>query len=260
METSLQHRYPPMGPGFGRAFRRGDTPLSPTLLEEWVTAVQLTYGQTGGWETMPLGLIHRYPSRRSCLTERQSPESFTKVPMNDMNMVVDSSRGYLERTYRFYTRDKVYEFGHGLSYSSFSLELLSSPSRLSLSQSIKTKLRRSILNRGGNEPYVHVDEVSNCDSLAFSVRVSLRNDGGMDGSQVVMLFSREPRSYAGAPQKQLIGFDRVHVSGNGATETSISVEPCQHLSIVNVEGSRILGLGDHILSLEEIEHVVLVEI
>nr|GMD57075.1 probable beta-D-xylosidase 6 [Ipomoea batatas] len=171
------------------------------------------------------------------------PESFTKVPMNDMNMRPDPSRGYPGRTYRFYTGDKVYEFGHGLSYSSFSLKLLSAPSRLSLSRSIKTKLRRSVLNRGGNEPYVHVDEVSNCDSLAFSVRVSLRNDGGMDGSRVVMLFSRAPRSYAGAPQKQLIGFDRVHVSANGATETSISIEPCQHLSIVNVEGSRILPLG-----------------
>lgn len=183
------------------------------------------------------------------------------VPMNDLNMRADPSRGYPGRTYRFYTGDKVYEFGHGLSYSSFTLELLSAPSRLSLSQSIKTKLRRSILNRGDNKPpYVHVDEVSNCDSLVFSVRISLKNDGDMDGSRVVMLFSRVPRSYAGAPQKQLIGFDRVHVSGNGTTETNMSIDPCQHLSIVNEEGSRILSLGDHTLILEEIEHVVSVEI
>ncbi|XP_019154966.1 PREDICTED: probable beta-D-xylosidase 6 [Ipomoea nil] len=216
-------------------------------------------GEEGGKALSEIVFGDYNPAGRLPLT--WYPESFTKVPMNDMNMRADPSRGYPGRTYRFYTGEKVYEFGHGLSYSSFSLELLSAPTRISLSQSIKTKLRRSILNRGGNEPYVHVDEVSNCNSLAFSVRVSLRNNGGMDGSRVVMLFSRAPTSYAGgAPQKQLIGFDRVHVSGNGVTETSISIEPCQHLSIVNVEGSRILPLGDHILSLEEIEHVVSVVI
>ncbi|CAH9132448.1 unnamed protein product [Cuscuta epithymum] len=191
------------------------------------------------------------------------PESFTNVAMNDMSLRADPSRGYPGRTYRFYTGHTVYEFGHGLSYTDFTLDFLSAPSRLSLlSGSSKMDLRRSVLNRGGNKPlhYVRVDDVSNCEMLGFSVQITLTNDGGLDGSIIVMLFSRVPGSYERAPQKQLIGFDRVHVSAKETAETSIFINTCEHLSIVNEEGNRILPLGDHTLILERIEHVIFIEI
>ncbi|VFQ65371.1 unnamed protein product [Cuscuta campestris] len=182
--------------------------------------------------------------------------------MNDMSMRADPSRGYPGRTYRFYTGDTVYKFGHGLSYTNFTLEFLSAPSRLSLSTRSSVTKFRSILNLRGNEPqFVLVDEVLNCELLSFSVKISLTNDGDMDGSCVVMLFSRvSSRVIEGAPQKQLIGFDRVHVSANETAETSIFINPCEHLSFGNEEGKRILPLGDHTLVLEGIEHVISIEI
>lgn len=190
------------------------------------------------------------------------PESFSNVPMNDMSMRAVPSRGYPGRTYRFYTGDTVYKFGHGLSYTSFTLEFLSAPRRLRLSTRSSMMKFRSILNLRGNGPhFVLVDEVLNCELLSFSVKISLTNDGDMDGSCVVMLFSRvSSRVIEGAPQKQLIGFDRVHVPANQTAETSIFINPCEHLSFGNEEGNRILPLGDHTLILEGgIEHVISIE-
>ncbi|RAL44437.1 hypothetical protein DM860_011714 [Cuscuta australis] len=214
------------------------------------------------------------------------PESFIDVPMIDMNMRADPSRDYPGRTYRFYTGEKVYEFGHGLSYTNFSKHLLSAPSRISLSESPKKNTTatnnnksskisgsgqeyqnpaprsRNLSSRWGNniQRFVLVDEVSHCESLAFTMTVSVKNEGYRDGSDVVMLFSRAPRCYEQAPLKQLIGFDKVHVPTMGSVEVGMSVNPCERLSIVNEEGSRILPLGDHTLILGEKEYVISVEI
>eukprot|EP01018_Ginkgo_biloba_P015514 Gb_39728 [translate_table: standard] len=62
------------------------------------------------------------------------PQDFvTKVPMTDMNMRPNSTSGYPGRTYRFYTGETVYEFGYGLTYTTFSVSLVFAPSLLSVS-------------------------------------------------------------------------------------------------------------------------------
>ncbi|KAF5747304.1 beta-D-xylosidase 6 isoform X2 [Tripterygium wilfordii] len=182
------------------------------------------------------------------------PESFSKVPMNDMNMRADPSRGYPGRTYRFYTGDQVYGYGQGLSYSNFTYKFLSAPpSRLSL-------LRKNILRQAEEKlEYMLIDEVTSCDSLRFYVQILVKNVGDMDGSHVVLLFSRMPRVVAGTPGKQLIGFDRVHTTSSGTTEMSVLVDPCKHLSIANEHGKRLIPLGDHVLLLGDLEHLVSVE-
>lgn len=189
------------------------------------------------------------------------PQSFTSVPMNDMNMRADSARGYPGRTYRFYTGNIVYSFGQGLSYSNYTYEFLSAPKKLSLTGSLTAGSGRKVLHQVGDGlDYVKIDEVISCDSLKFSVQISVRNDGNMDGGHVVMLFSRVPKVIKGAPEKQLIGFDRVHTTSYGSTTTSILVDPCIHLSIANEYGKRILSLGDHTLLLGDLEHFVSIEI
>lgn len=54
------------------------------------------------------------------------PQGFIKVPMNVMNMRPNFSKGYPGRTYRFYTGNTVFQFGHGLSYSNYSYTFASS--------------------------------------------------------------------------------------------------------------------------------------
>ncbi|CAB4321000.1 unnamed protein product [Prunus armeniaca] len=51
-----------------------------------------------------------------------------QVQMTDMNMRANTSRNFPGRTYRFYTGKTVYEFGHGLSYSTFTKFIKSAPS------------------------------------------------------------------------------------------------------------------------------------
>ncbi|XP_052195966.1 probable beta-D-xylosidase 6 [Diospyros lotus] len=191
------------------------------------------------------------------------PESFTKIPMTDMNMRPDPSRGYPGRTYRFYTGEKIYEFGHGLSYTNFTYKLLSAPNKLGMLRFTKATTRKiKALQTNGELGYIYVDELEYCDSLIFKLQVSVMNSGNMDGSHVMMLFSRGPKSLEmdGAPEKQLIWFDRIHTISRRSTEISITINPCEHLSFADVHGRRILPLGNYTLMLWNLEHTISINI
>lgn len=231
------------------SFAEGDSKIASIL---WIGYP----GETGGKAVAEVIFGDYNPGGRLPMT--WYPESFTSVPMNDMSMRADPSRGYPGRTYRFYTGDRVYRFGHGLSYTNFTYKLLSAPNKLILLASTKAESRKNMTQqRGYKLDYIHIDEVEYCDSLIF--HVSVTNNGDMDGSHVVMLFSRVPNFFKGAPEKQLIGFERVHTISYRSTETSIVVDACKHLSIANEYGRRILPLGKHTLMLSDIEHIVSIE-
>ncbi|KAI7747371.1 hypothetical protein M8C21_002292 [Ambrosia artemisiifolia] len=185
------------------------------------------------------------------------PESFTKVPMSNMNMRPDRSHNYPGRTYRFYTGDVVYGFGHGLSYSNYTYNILSAPNSLKVIKSLKTKSNNILQRKEGLHNYLYVDELEeHCDSLRFEVEIAVTNHGPFDGSVVVMVFARAPGSFKGAPLKQLVEFERVHTVSYEDTKMTILVDSCKHLSIVNDFGRSILPLGDHTLLLDGIEHIV----
>lgn len=180
--------------------------------------------------------------------------------MNDMHMRADPSRGYPGRTYRFYNGDRVYGFGHGLSYTSFTYKLLSAPQKLSLLRSYKDLSNGNrVLREIQGLDYVHTDELEYCESLRFPVQISVMNNGNASGSHVVMLYSRPPRSISGVPEKQLIGFDRVHTVPFQYTQTSIEVDPCNHLSMAEASGKRVMLIGKHVLILGDLEHSVSIE-
>lgn len=113
-----------------------------------------------------------------------------------------------------------------------------------------------LYQRGNSLDYVHINNIPDCDSLKFQVRLSVTNSGDMDGSEVVLLYSTTPEVLKGSPQKQLIGFERLHISSNETMETSFIINPCEQLSIADENGNSVLALGDHILSSEHIKHVL----
>uniref|UniRef100_A0A5B6ZJK6 Putative beta-D-xylosidase 6 n=1 Tax=Davidia involucrata TaxID=16924 RepID=A0A5B6ZJK6_DAVIN len=240
----------------------GGGPLDISFAEEDPRIASILWigypGEAGGEALAEVIFGHYNPGGRLPMT--WYPESFTRVPMNDMNMRADPSRGYPGRTYRFYTGDRVYGFGQGLSYTNFTYKLLSAPNNLRLLGYIRAETSKDILHwREDGLNYIDIDAVEYCDSLKFYVQISVINDGDMDGSHVLMLFSRAPKIFKGAPEKQLIGFNRVHTISYRSTETSILVDPCKHLSIANEHGKRILPLGGHTLMLEDLEHIVSIE-
>ncbi|KAJ3680339.1 hypothetical protein LUZ60_016617 [Juncus effusus] len=192
------------------------------------------------------------------------PESFTDVPMNDMNMRADPSRSFPGRTYRFYTGETVYNFGHGLSYSNISHKILSAPNLLKLlsSHSINSQkivqVTKSNVKQDGLE-YVYVQSISSCDALKFNVKVSVYNHGDMDGTHVLLLFVKPKVKMSGHFVKQLIGFERVVTSVGVVSEVQISVNTCEHLTVADEKGKRVILLGEYLFMLEDIEHEFCVE-
>ncbi|KAK4261435.1 hypothetical protein QN277_004431 [Acacia crassicarpa] len=220
-------------------------------------------GEAGGEALAEIIFGEANPAGRLPMT--WYPESFTRVPMTDMRMRADPTRDYPGRTYRFYTGSIIYGFGHGLSYSTFSYKFLSAPSKIGLSRTFKDGSIKGSLRQEGKQvysvDYIPVDGMQNCISLRFSVQVSVMNFGKLDGSHVVMLFSRGLEGLKGSPEIKLIGFDRLHTVPFKSTGTSFLVDPCEHLSVVDEYGKRILPLGNHILRVgDDIDHIVSIEI
>ncbi|KVH92394.1 Glycoside hydrolase family 3 [Cynara cardunculus var. scolymus] len=212
-------------------------------------------GETGGRALAEIIFGDHNPGGKLPMT--WYPESFTRVPMNNMNMRSDLSRGYPGRTYRFYISDIVYGFGHGLSYTNYTYNILSAPNKLHVFESMKTKSRNILQQKEGSSNYLYVDEIEeHCDSLRFQMEIGVKNHGPFDGSSVVMVFARVPGSFKGAPMKQLVEFESVHTGSYSDAKTGIIVDPCKHLSIVNEFGKTILPLGDHILMIDDLEHIL----
>ncbi|KAE8810686.1 putative beta-D-xylosidase 6 [Hordeum vulgare] len=216
-------------------------------------------GEVGG-QVLPEILFGEYnPGGKLPMT--WYPESFTAVPMNDMNMRADPSRGYPGRTYRFYTGEVVYGFGYGLSYSKYSYNIVQAPQRISLSHSPVPGLisRKPAYTRRDGLDYVQVEDIASCESLVFSVHISVANDGAMDGSHAVLLFARSKSSVPGFPLKQLVGFERVYTAAGSSKNVAITVDPCKYMSAANTEGRRVLLLGSHHLMVGDEVHEFVIE-
>ncbi|KMZ67994.1 Beta-xylosidase, family GH3 [Zostera marina] len=192
------------------------------------------------------------------------PESFTSVAMDDMHMRPDPSRSYPGRTYRFYTGPVVYTFGHGLSYSNYTSEFLSAPDRINLSLIAANTQFGSVepLMRSNGLDFVTVKQIADqCDVLNFTIHVAVKNNGVLNGSHVVLLFSYPMTKSEVNPQKQLVGFERVHVEAGQVSEVIIHLDSCTHLSNVDEKGERILHLGLHKLMFDSgAEHTMVIEI
>ncbi|KAL0920418.1 hypothetical protein M5K25_009554 [Dendrobium thyrsiflorum] len=177
------------------------------------------------------------------------PESFAAVPMTDMRMRPDPSTGYPGRTHRFYTGDVVYGFASGLSYTTYSYKFISAPDELQL-----LGYSHADQKKVDGVDYLQIEENIACEDLKFNVKIAVMNDGDMDGSHPVLLFSRSAAKIKGSPIRQLVGFDRVFTAAHRTTELEIFVDTCKDLSTVDETGKRIIILGTHVLMLKDIEH------
>ena len=115
------------------------------------------------------------------------------------------------RTYRYFSGDALYPFGYGLSYTKFAY----------------------------SNPRVSKESVTADESVTLSVDV--RNDGSMDGDEVVQLYLTH-EGIAGAASKELHGFQRVHLA-RGVSKTVTFNLRDRDLSIVSADGSRQIAVG-----------------
>lgn len=182
------------------------------------------------------------------------PQSYAdSVNMTDMRMRPDPKTGYPGRSYRFYTGPTVFKFGYGLSYSTFKHTIAhGAPETVSLpleeAHPCRTSQCKSI------QAADHA-----CSNAAFDIHLSVKNVGQMSGSHTVLLFSSPP-SVHNAPQKHLLGFQKVHLSPNQEGTVRFSVDVCKHLSVVDEVGNRKVALGHHVLHIGDLKHSLTVTI
>ncbi|KAI3460011.1 hypothetical protein Pfo_016674 [Paulownia fortunei] len=164
------------------------------------------------------------------------PKDFIKVPMTDMRMRPDPSTGYPGRTYRFYNGPKVFEFGYGLSYTKYSYEFISvSRNKLFLNGLLH---ENAVKKSGASEL-----GTKSCDSMIFSARVRVNNNGEMVGKHPALLFVRSENAGNGNPRKQLVGFQSVSLSPGETEEIEFVINPCEHLSHADEDGFMVIEEG-----------------
>jgi beta-glucosidase len=120
------------------------------------------------------------------------------------------------RTYRYFTGEPLYGFGHGLSYTTFEYSGM--------------KLSNPQLTAGN----------------PLDVEVDIKNTGKRDGDEVVELYINFPKT-PGAPLKALRGFKRVHLKAGEQQHVKLTLGP-RDLSYVNEAGDRMVGAGDYLIT------------
>lgn len=153
----------------------------PAIIEAWYP------GQEGGTALANIIFGDYNPSGRLPLTFYKSIDQIPAFDDYDMQ----------GRTYRYFKGNPLYEFGYGLSYTTFEYSL-------------------------GNVPeLIHPEK-----SIKLSVEVS--NTGKMDGDEIVQLYVSHPQSaQLKRPIRSLAGFKRVHLKAGEKKTVEFELNPSQ---------------------------------
>ncbi|KAL3830450.1 hypothetical protein ACJIZ3_019252 [Penstemon smallii] len=209
-------------------------------------------GEAGGKAIAEIIFGDHNPGGRLPLT--WYPKEFIKVPMTDMRMRPDPSTGYPGRTYRFYQGLKVYEFGHGLSYSKYSYKFVS------VSQNTLDFKEVSTTGKLEKSSYISVSQIGYglCEKAKFSAIVRVKNEGKMAGKHSVMLFLRrgEGSNYNGSSLKQLVGFQKVSLNEKEKVNVEFEVNPCEHFGRANEDGELVIETGAQYLVVGDQEYAI----
>ena len=143
-------------------------------LEEKLPAILMAWypGQRGGDAVADVLFGDYNPAGRLPVTFYKSTDELGDF--KDYYMA--SGKG---KTYRYYTGQPLYPFGHGFSYTKFKYSDM--------------KINKKTIGKDDS----------------FTVSVNVKNVGPMDGQEVVQLYVRDVESSLPMPIKQLRGFERI---------------------------------------------------
>jgi hypothetical protein len=182
-------------------------------------------GQSGGLAIANVIFGQYNPGGRLPIT--YYPASYVDaVSMFDMQMRPSPTNP--GRTYKFYTGQPVFEFGHGLSYTTFSYSWYND-STYSL-VSIK-----SLINKKSDDKKV----------LLHLYRVNVTNTGDVAGDDVVLAYVTPPQQSLNDPSppiKRLFGFERVRFDVGQTIQVYFPLN-IESLLTVRHDGSKWLEPG-----------------
>lgn len=143
-------------------------------LEDDLDAILMSWypGQRGGDAVADVLFGDYNPAGRLPVTFYSSTDEL--ADFSDYTM--RAGKGF---TYRYYTGEALYPFGHGLSYTNFSYS------------------------------HLEIDKKSVSSTGQVSVSVEIKNSGKVDGEEVVQLYVKDVESDTWMPVKQLRKFERV---------------------------------------------------
>jgi beta-glucosidase len=180
--------------GSALAVNREDKNI-PAILEAWYP------GQAGGNAIADVIFGDYNPGGRLPVTFYRSVNDLP--PFEDYNM-----KG---RTYRYFDGEALYQFGYGLSYTTFRYD------NLVLKKQCKA-----------------------CESVEVSVDVN--NTGKVSGDEVVQIYLRNLTATVPVPKYTLVGFKRVHLDPGESRTVNFSV-PSDAFSVINEENQRVIIPG-----------------
>ena len=115
------------------------------------------------------------------------------------------------KTYRYFTKEPLYPFGYGLSYTTFSYSDLSLAGKAVAGEKI-------------------------------TVKVKVTNTGKVEGDEVVQLYLTDEKATTPRPVRQLEGFSRISLKPGESKVVEFSLEPRQ-FSIINKKDKRVIEPG-----------------
>ncbi|KAJ5114290.1 hypothetical protein NUU61_000049 [Penicillium alfredii] len=193
-------------------------------------------GQSGGQALLDILTGKRAPAGR--LTVTQYPGEYaTQFPATDMNLRPNGKNP--GQTYIWYTGKPVYEFGHGLFYTTFKVSLAGRKTRRNgTSFDIVQLLSQS---------HTECNVVEQVPFLNFTV--SVENTGGMASDYTAMLFANTTAGPKPYPNKWLVGFDRLGaIKPHESQEMTIPVS-LDSVARTDSQGNRVVYPGNYELAL-----------
>ena len=150
----------------------------PAILEAWYP------GQAGGTAIADVLFGDYNPSGRLPLTFYKSID---QIPaFDDYNMT--------GKTYRYFKNDPLYEFGYGLSYSTFEYETIQAPAEIKAGETLE-------------------------------LTVNVKNASNVDGDEIVQLYVSLLDSKFPVPIRSLQGFSRIHLKAGETKPVRFSITP-----------------------------------
>ena len=174
----------------------------PAILEAWYP------GQSGGTAIADILFGDYNPAGRLPVTFYQSIDQIPAFDEYDMQ----------GKTYRYFNGKALYEFGYGLSYSSFVYSLNEMPATVKAGEPVK-------------------------------ISVNLKNTGKMAGDEVVQLYVSLPDSKYRKEIRSLLGFQRIHLKPGELKTLEFELKPEQWAALnqdkvrVNETGRMIISVG-----------------
>ena len=183
----------------------GGSPIAAPEVQELADAVLFVWypGQEGGHAVADVLFGDVAPSGRLPVT---FPSSTAQLPpFDDYRMA--------GRTYRYMTQEPLYPFGFGLSYTSFTYELVDAP--------------RGLTRDGSG-----------------TVKVRVTNTGSRAGDEVVQLYVTGPGAGERRPISALKGFRRVSLAPNESRVVEFPVKG-EAFARIDEEGNAVVDAGEH---------------